>query len=92
MKNMWNKIMAKSTVALMALAAVWTVSCQDSLDGVYPNESKPSIYEYISGNAELTQFKALIDKADFYGVALGYGTYTCFAPNNYAVLAFLWEN
>ena len=56
MKNMWNKIMAKSTVALMALAAVWTVSCQDSLDGVYPNESKPSINEYISGNAELTKF------------------------------------
>lgn len=92
MKNMWNKIMAKSTVALMALAAVWTVSCQDSLDGVYPNESKPSIYEYISGNAELTQFKALIDKADFYGVAQAYGTYTCFAPNNDAVLAYLLEN
>ena len=34
MKNKWNKLMAKGTAVLMAMAAMWTVSCEDSLDGV----------------------------------------------------------
>lgn len=86
-----NSLKAWGMAVVSIAVSLFMGSCWDTLEGVYPNESKPSAYEIISANEELSEFKALIDKADLGGMLQAFGTYTCFAPNNAAVQSFMAE-
>ncbi|MBQ8593021.1 MAG: fasciclin domain-containing protein [Bacteroidaceae bacterium] len=86
-----NSLKMKGMALLSVAVSLFMGSCWDTMEGVYPNESKPSIYEEITANADLSEFKALVDQADLGGMLQAYGTYTCFAPNNAAVQEYLAE-
>ena len=89
MKKIKNRLIAAGASMLLMLGSLVPVGCEDTLEGVYPNESTPTIYEFICDNSELTQFRSLLERADMTGLAQAYGGYTCFAPNNKAVEEYL---
>ena len=61
-----NSLKMKGMALLSVAVSLFMGSCWDTMEGVYPNESKPSIYEEITANADLSEFKALVDQADLY--------------------------
>lgn len=78
---------------LLVLTIFWGSSCDDELEGtVYRTSDVKMIDEYLEdpGN-NLTDFLAIIDKADYRGMLHAYGTYTLFAPTNAAVEKYMQE-
>lgn len=77
---------------LMVLSVVLTttmLSCDDDLENTtYRTADLPMIDEYMEQEG-LTDFLALIDKADYRGMLHAYGSYTCFIPTNEAVKEYL---
>ncbi|HJD76521.1 MAG TPA: fasciclin domain-containing protein, partial [Bacteroides reticulotermitis] len=72
---------------LLVLTIFWGSSCDDELEGtVYRTSDVKMIDEYLEDPTNnLTDFLAIIDKADYRGMLHAYGTYTLFAPTNAAV-------
>lgn len=89
-----NKILA--FVAAFALATPLLTSCEDDPTGsdLFPfrDDSKTSnlmMSEYLKSKPEYSDFAAIIQKAGLMDLLSVYGTFTCFAPSNTAVQAYL---
>lgn len=66
-------------------------ACNDPLENsVYRTSDVLMIDEYMEKD-QLTDFLAIIDKADYRGMLHAYGTYTCFIPTNEAVQKHMKE-
>ncbi|WP_372755671.1 fasciclin domain-containing protein [Mariniflexile sp.] len=89
MKN--NKLI--TWIGGLALIMLGMIGCNDTLDGttfftsdqmtiIQTLESKPETY---------SSYVEILKKTDFYNAFKSYGNYTCFAPTNEAVKAYLME-
>lgn len=76
---------------LLLFLFVGITSCEDDMkNSVYRTSEQLMIDEYMEVKENnLSDFLALIDKADYRGMLHAYGTYTCFVPVNEAVQAYL---
>lgn len=81
-----------STIAAISLMASLSLSCQDYMAGkLFQVWEGKMIDEYVGENADLSMFYEVIVLSDYEGMLHGYGSYTCFAPNNKAMEKYLQE-
>ncbi|MDD4640008.1 MAG: fasciclin domain-containing protein [Bacteroidales bacterium] len=79
-------------ICLIMLPALFS-SCKTNLDkGLYQTSAELMIDEYLESKEDLSLFLNVVDIADLRGMVHAYGTYTCFAPTNQAVSAYLDAN
>lgn len=83
--------MRRVAVALAACGLFFT-SCSEDIDdsNLYTFTGK-TVTDYLAStdNPELSSFKAIVEKAGLNSLLSSYGTYTCFAPTNAAVQAYI---
>ena len=100
MKNVMKNIYTGLIVAAMGLGAMAVTSCNDDMaEDKYYTFTGEMMSDYLQGHEDYSQFAAIVSKAtgstrgtnlmDLLSVR---GQYTCFAPTNKAVSAFLAEN
>ncbi|MDO5973670.1 fasciclin domain-containing protein [Flavivirga jejuensis] len=68
-------------------------SCTDKLDGTtFFTSDDMTIIETLEANPELfSSYSAILEKTEFSTALESYGSYTCFAPTNAAIKAYLEE-
>lgn len=83
------------TMVLMGLSSVFTtVSCIDNdpdRDSYYTFTGK-TVASYLThpdANGQFSEFVAILERAELYDLLSTYGDFTCFAPTNEAVHAYL---
>ena len=86
------------TVKWMVCAALITyhssliTSCSDEPDAEnFYTYKGQMMSEYLLGNPQFSKYAAIVERAGMMKLLSAYGTYTCFAPTNDAVDAFLRE-
>lgn len=93
-----KRLIKKSALTIAAMAVIgWGVSCTDVWSeqhpGTYYTSTGETIADYLLGNVEkhgsYEYFVAILQKADLWGQMRTYGTYTCFAPEDDAILEYL---
>ena len=100
MKNVTKNIYTGLIAALMGLGALGVTSCNDNMpEDKYYTFTGEMMSDYLQNHEDYSQFAAIVSKAtgstrgtnimDLLSVR---GQYTCFAPTNAAVAAFLSEN
>ena len=90
------KIKNNIKTILMALAAVVTLgtmnSCSDEPDKEnFYTFTGEMMSDYLNNRESFSEFKTIVERAGLMDLLAGYGHYTCFAPTNEAVDAFLAE-
>ena len=65
-------------------------ACSDEPDAEHFYTYKGQMMsEYLLSNAQFSQYAAIVERAGMMKLLSAYGTYTCFAPTNEAIMAFL---
>ncbi|ALJ04734.1 hypothetical protein APS56_06160 [Pseudalgibacter alginicilyticus] len=77
----------------LALIMLGMIGCNDKLDGTtFFTSDQMTIIQTLESNPEtFSSYIEILEKTDFYNSFKSYGNYTCFAPTNEAVKAFLME-
>ena len=85
-----DKILMRFVVGLLALPA-FMVSCSDDpLPENYYTFTGEMVSDYLQNRPEeFSEFIAILQRSGMYGMMATYGSYTCLAPNNAAVEAYL---
>ena len=82
---------------LMALAAVMMLgtmnSCSDEPDKEnFYTFTGEMMSDYLNNRESFSEFRAIVERAGLMDLLASYGHYTCFAPTNDAIEAYLAEN
>ena len=82
---------------LMALAAVMMLgtmnSCSDEPDKEnFYTFTGEMMSDYLNNRESFSEFRAIVERAGLMDLLASYGHYTCFAPTNEAIEAYLAEN
>ncbi len=81
----------KILLAIIVLLISCMVACK-KLDIVTTTAKSQNIYSYLSSNPDqFSEFVKILDKTGYSDFLKAYGAYTCFAPDNNAVLSYLKE-
>ena len=93
-----KRLIKKSALTIVAAAFIGMgISCTDIWSeqhpGTYYTQTGETIADYLTGTIEehgsYEYFVAILKKADLWGQMRTYGTYTCFAPDDKAILEYL---
>ncbi|CAH8281431.1 putative surface protein with fasciclin (FAS1) repeats [Mariniflexile fucanivorans] len=86
-----NKFIAWTGGIVLILLSI--VSCDDKLDGTtFFTSDDMTIIQTLEANPEkFSSYIEILEKTDFYNAFKSYGNYTCFAPTNEAVKAYIKE-
>ena len=86
-----NHYFALLAVALLtAVAGLTLSSCSDdmSADDLYTYKAE-MLSDWLRNNEDFSDFAAIVERAGKMDLLSTYGTYTCFAPDNDAVQAYI---
>ena len=88
--------MKKTIFPLLALSAVLTTGCFEDIDDddLYTFTGE-TIEDYLAAHEEYSCFNYILTRVGYDKMLSSYGTYTCFAPSNDGVLAYvdsLWND
>lgn len=95
-----KRLIRKSALTFAAFALIGMgVSCTDIWSeqhpGTYYTNNGETVADFLNGRVEYhgdySYFIAILQKADLWGQMRTYGTYTCFAPNDSAIQAYIDE-
>ena len=95
-----KRLIRKSALAFAAFALIGLgVSCTDVWSeqhpGTYYTNNGETVADYLDGRVQdhgnYSYFIAILQKAELWGQMRTYGTYTCFAPNDSAMQAYIEE-
>lgn len=93
-----RRLFRKSVLAAAAAAVIGLgVSCTDIWSeqhpGTYYTNNGETVADYLTGrvkqHGDYSYFISILEKAELWGQMRTYGTYTCFAPNNEAMQAYI---
>lgn len=94
-----NKRLFRKSVLTVAVSAIigLGVSCTDIWSeqhpGTYYTNNGETLADYLDGRVQnhgnYSYFIAILQKAELWGQMRTYGTYTCFAPNDSAIQAYM---
>ena len=93
-----KRLIKKSALSIVAAAFIGMgVSCTDIWSeqhpGTYYTSSGETIADFLNGtlenHGEYSYFISILQKAELWGQMRTYGTYTCFAPDNKAIQAYI---
>lgn len=90
MRRLYKNIILYSCLSLMACVAACTDD--DIPDNFYTATSVTAAGFLQQDDARFSEFRAILERADYFTLLSTYGEYTLFAPTNDAVSAFLKEN
>ena len=90
-KNIFNKIVGVMLFAMMTpLSPLMLTSCSDEPDSEYFDTfTGEMMSDYLKNRPEYSEFAEIVERAGLMDLLAAYGHYTCFAPNNDAVDAYL---
>lgn len=88
---MKKTMMLKWTIALAGGVLLGFFACNSPMDGnTYAVSDVPMIDDYLLvKDASLSDFGAVVEYVGYQGTLHAYGTYTCFAPDNEAMAAWV---
>ncbi|MDO7171650.1 fasciclin domain-containing protein [Mariniflexile sp. AS56] len=77
----------------LALVMLGMIGCNDNLDGTtfFTSDQMTIIHTLESQPETFSSYVEILKKTDFYNAFKSYGNYTCFAPTNEAVKAYIKE-
>jgi len=93
-----KRLIRKSALTFAAFALIGMgVSCTDIWSeqhpGTYYTNNGETVADYLNGrvtyHGDYSYFIAILQKAELWGQMRTYGTYTCFAPNDSAIQAYI---
>ena len=85
-----NFLIFKSFNFCILAAAMLLASCSDEPDAEnFYTYKGQTMSEYLLTNPQFSQYAAIVERAGLMKLLSAYGTYTCFAPTNSAVEAYL---
>ena len=93
-----KRLLRKSVLAVAVFASIGLgVSCTDIWSeqhpGTYYTNNGETLADYLDGRVQnhgnYSYFIAILQKAELWGQMRTYGTYTCFAPNDSAIQAYM---
>lgn len=95
-----KRLFRKSALTVAAVAVIGLgISCTDIWSeqhpGTYYTNNGETVADYLDGrvkdHGDYSYFVAILQKAELWGQMRTYGTYTCFAPNDSAIQAYIDE-
>ena len=92
--NLLDRIKILMGASLIAVSTAFTVSCGDNLtEDSYYTFTGEMLSDYLQNpDHDFTQFAEIVKRAGKMDLFSAYGTYTCLAPTNDAVNAYLAEH
>ena len=93
-KRLFRKsALAVATVAIIGMGVSCTDIWSEQHPGTYYTNNGETVADYLTGRVEehgnYSYFIAILQKADLWGQMRTYGTYTCFAPDDDAMQAYI---
>jgi len=79
---------------LSVLSNIFLTACynSDDISGNLYTFKDQNLGEYLKSNTQFTEFTRLLDTTGVIGLLNAYGAYTCFAPDNIAMLSYYKEH
>lgn len=88
-----KSILAATTLVIMGIGTSCTDIWSEQHPGTYYTNNGETIADYLDGRVQdhgnYSYFIAILQKAELWGQMRTYGTYTCFAPNDSAIQAYI---
>jgi uncharacterized surface protein with fasciclin (FAS1) repeats len=90
-----NPVLAVAAAFVIGLGSSCTDIWSEQHPGTYYTSNGETVADYLSGKLEkhgdYSYFISILEKAELWGQMRTYGNYTCFAPDNKAIQAYIDE-
>ena len=85
-----KKHISKLFIVMAAVTTMTLVSCKEEIDdsNLYTFTGE-TIEDYLANRDEFSHFNYILTRIGYDKILSAYGTYTCFAPSNEAVIAYI---